>query len=52
MSGKEILEAAGGIKSSVHVIPDQSSYEFGETITGVVKVCLSKPIFFLDQGLI
>lgn len=52
MSGKDILEAAGGITSSVQVIPNKSTYEFGENISGVVKIELSKPIFFVDQGLI
>ena len=52
MTGKEILEAAGGIHTSCHIVPDKSTYNFGENVTGTVTICLSKPIFFVDEGII
>ena len=36
MSGAEILESAGGIYSSMHIVTDKSTYTFGEHITGKV----------------
>jgi len=52
MSGKEILEAAGGILSSCHIVPSKAKYTFGEQVSGTVTICLSKPIFFVHEGLI
>lgn len=52
MSGPEILEAAGGILSSVHIIPDKSCYNVGDAVSGTVRICLNQPIFFVEEGLV
>lgn len=52
MSGKEVLEAAGGIQPEVNITTDARSYQFGDVVTGSVKLKLNKPIFFVEDGLV
>ena len=52
MTGKEVLEAAGGIQPLVTITTHNESYVFGDVVSGSVKLKLNKPIFFVEEGLV
>ena len=52
MSGPEVLEAAGGIRPEVTILPDSVAFTFGDFVSGKVLMKINKPIFFVEDGLI